>query len=351
MSQLRPALSSVSFWKSRFEEAQLAAGGIVAYDLTIGPCKIRLRLAGAALVTGLLVNFEPLLLPPSGEEPHLTIYLWDSASTGVLLGEDNPSFDEGVTGDDPIGLAYPCREQETRVVRALSASLREAWWMIPDAGDLHYYTRSSPLRDYLHLALRSLGILMLHAGVVGLPEGGVLLIGSSGSGKSTAALSCLDAGLAIVSEDYTALQSGSPPIAWSIFSSAKMNDDTLGWLPDLGSHIANPGHNAEEKHLIYLHQARPRQLLRSMPLKAIFAVGRSVDDETHLVRATRGETLRALAPNTILQLRAGGDVRQSEAAALAAQAQLVRQLPCYRLLTGPKLAAIPAAILSFLQTS
>lgn len=93
------------------------------------------------------------------------------------------------------------------------------------------------------LAARSQGLVPLHGACVGQAGRGVLLMGASGSGKSTAALHCLLEGLDFVSED-------------SVF----VTPDTL-----LATGVANFLHVRSES-LRLLTRTRDRQAIRKSPV-------------------------------------------------------------------------------------
>lgn len=335
--------AEAEFWQGRFEAAQKTVGGVIERHLAIGPCRVRLRFAGPALLPTLLPALESRLVSQTPGEPHLTIHLWDTASTGVEVAPDPDAPPAGRTTAVKEQKVIARQEPITGEVRALAADIGLAWWQTPDASRLHYYTRGSPLREMLHAAMKRAGMALLHAGAVGYPEGGVLMIGPGGSGKSTSTLACLDSDLGFVSEDYTAMILGESPEACALYTSAKVNDDTLEWLPGLHSRVSQRRDAAQEKNLLFLHRIRPEKMLGGCPIRAAFIVGRNSGTGTHILPASRGETLKSLAPSTLLQMRTAG------ASDLAQLGQLLRGLPCYRLLAGRELSTIPEAILRFLR--
>lgn len=93
------------------------------------------------------------------------------------------------------------------------------------------------------LAARSQGLVPLHGACIGLGGRGALLMGASGSGKSTAALHCLLEGFDFVSED-------------SVF----VTPDTL-----LATGVANFLHVCSDS-LGLLARARDRQTIRNSPI-------------------------------------------------------------------------------------
>ena len=128
----------------------------------------------------------------------------------------------------------------------------------------------------------------------------------------------------------------------------KVLDEALKWFPDLVPHVSNPGHLADEKNIIYLHRVRPGVLLRETRLKAVLIVSRNPAPTTTIIPARRSDLLRTLASSTIQLMENIGSSRDG-ATLLAAQAELLRQLPCYCLLMGRDLAEIPATILNLLR--
>jgi hypothetical protein len=343
MSRSPNQSAGAEFWQDRFEAAQKAVGGVIERHLAIGPCRVRLLFAGPALLPTLLPALEPRLVPLPDGEPHLTIHLWDSASTGVAVLPGPLALPASHVSTAEPAKFVARHEPNTGITRAHWPAKRQAWWQSPDASRLHYYPRSSPLLEFLYPALRHAGMSLLHAGAVGFPEGGVLMIGPSGSGKSTSTLACLESGLGFLSEDYTALTLGQPPAACAMYSSAKVNDDTLAWLSLLDSGAARCRGTADEKNLLLLHRLRPESMVGGFPIRAAFVVGRNSGASTEILPASRGETLRALAPSTLLQLKAAGGLE------LAEIGQLLQGLPCHRILAGRDLTSIPRAIIRFLR--
>src|SRR5579871_1987515 len=86
----------------------------------------------------------------------------------------------------------------------LDRNVAFCWKREPSA--LPYWETCSPFRPLLHCWLRERGLQFAHAAAVGCADGGVLLVGQGGSGKSSSALACLDSPLRYLSDDYCAVQ-------------------------------------------------------------------------------------------------------------------------------------------------
>jgi hypothetical protein len=79
------------------------------------------------------------------------------------------------------------------------------------------------------LASRVQGLVSLHAACVGTSKRGVLLMGASGSGKSTVALQCLLQGFDFVSEDST-LVAPETMLATGVANFLHVRSDSLRWV-------------------------------------------------------------------------------------------------------------------------
>lgn len=80
------------------------------------------------------------------------------------------------------------------------------------------------------LAARALGLVPLHAGCIGIRQHGLLLIGDSGSGKSTVTLQCALAGLDFLAED-SVLVAPRTLRATGVANFAHLCRDGLRYLP------------------------------------------------------------------------------------------------------------------------
>src|SRR6185312_14122210 len=80
------------------------------------------------------------------------------------------------------------------------------------------------------LAARAQGLVPLHAACVGLGGRGVLLMGESGAGKTTAALGCLISGFELVSED-SAFVARQSMLATGVANFLHVRPESLRLLP------------------------------------------------------------------------------------------------------------------------
>ncbi|CAN0469035.1 unnamed protein product, partial [Phaeothamnion confervicola] len=137
--------------------------------------------------------------------------------------------------------------------------------------------------------------------------------GRSGSGKSTAALSCL-ARDAFVSDDMTALQG---LLGHSLYATS--------FVTDASAHLATRAPGSGEKTLCYLPKVQP-----TVAIDALVFPSRTGPTQ----RISPSQALLELAPSSVLvgQLTGGQ-------AALDQLANLVRRVPSYRVAWQPDMAA------------
>lgn len=327
---------------AEFERARDAAGNPCDKYYELGGYSVRLAFAGDGLVSSLAPALAHRETPPT-RAPALTVCLWDSSVTGMAMpvpesSESPPSW-EGETWWCDGGRVRALYHAGLRTLSLLDAGRDRAIFWIPSAEAITCADRSKPLRTILHWWFGDRHKLLVHAAAVGGPQGGVLLTGRSGAGKTTAALACLEAGLGFAGDDYVLLSPGPAPHVESLYSTALLDPDHLArLLPRLLPLCRRDSTGSEEKALICLWDHLPEQIASDLPVKAVL-VPRIVDRrETRVTELSAAGCFRALAPTTLMQLPGGG----REAFSLLAQ--FVRQVPTFTLEMGRDLAAVPAAI-------
>ena len=324
---------------SLFAEAT-ARTGLVSRSYTIAGLPFTMRFAGEQMLTRIGRSFEHLASDGSGE-PGLTVNLWDSRSSGV---EAPPLLGELIENDESGPMYYYERAGvqamgRWRTLSVLDSPEAEAWFWTPAPDAMASWDWAAPLRSILHWWLGSQGIVQVHGGAIGTDEGGVLVVGRGGSGKSTTALSSLAAGLRYAGDDFVAVTTEPEPVVHSLYCSGKLDAGHLERFPRLLTEVANPVRNADEKAIVYVDRAFPGSPISCFPVRAVL-VPRVVarEPETRIVPASAPAALAALAPSTIFQLH------PPQASALAAMAALVRAVPCFTLELGSDIDRIPEAI-------
>ena len=330
-----------------FLKAEESSKSLTEFFYTIGRQNIRLRFAGSALVSLITPALEHLRTQPT-PDINLTIYLWDSASTGVPI----PATPWTQKDYLPRGEIRGFNSKQIRttfhlgsgIFNMLDLASGKALFWIRDYRFVPYYETGSPLRAILSAWMSTQGYQLTHAAAVGTPEGGVLIVGKGGAGKSTAALACLDEEkLIYAGDDYVLLDSDPEPYVYSLYNSAKLNADHAENFPHLLSLASNKNKLETQKALIFLNRHYHRKMCRGFPVRAIVAPHITGLVQTTFQSSSSAKALKTLAPSTIFQTPGSGpDTFQF-------LSRIVKRAPSYILYSGRQLSGIPSAILSILS--
>ena len=310
----------------------------------VGPWPIEQRHLGPSLED----LFYPAWahLPAPGAAPagrNLIVYCADVQASGLDLGPlpwragetANQGLVAGLEGSDYRALW----DQQGYAVHLFDRRRGIAIYAVRSRNDFRSWERSLPLRSILHWWTAGQGGQLLHAGAVGTGEGGALLLGASGAGKSTTTLACLSSGLAIAGDDFVLVEpAGGDAMIHSVSTTAKLSRAALLRFPHLVSAVANPQEPEPEKALFFLDRFAPSPLIAAMPLKALLMLNRGPQRDTAIEPVNPAAALQASAPNTLFMLP--GD----RAGAFAKIARIFRSHPCFRIELGYDLPKIPQRI-------
>jgi hypothetical protein len=289
--------------------------GVETRHIAVGGHAIQLNFAGRALLTTMYPALAHREVSP--RQPHLVVRLWDSESTGGVMpppywaldayaerGEIRAFDGSGVRAAFSVdGPTLECLDQD---------AAHGMFWT-RSAVRLPAHERAAPLRRILCSWLGQLGLQVIHAGAVAGPDGCVLLAGAGGAGKSNTALSCLAAGMGYLADDYCVLGGETPPIAHSLYSSAKVRPSDLTRLRGLDG-LAEPLKSGEEKLLLFLDARYRDRLVPASPIRAIVLPHVRLGGRTALAPASPGEVAKSIAISTIAQIpHAGVEVLRSVA--------------------------------------
>jgi hypothetical protein len=326
-----------------FEAA--AQARVLDHFYRLGGYAVRLRFAGEALMSTMSSALAHLTTGPE-PRPDLTVCLWDSASTGCRMPRapwrEHYAMRGEIEGYNTARM-YAIYEHESRGITMFDNERGLGLFWVPEAGSIPYWVKGSPLRTILHWWMGQHGRQMVHAAAVGTSTEGVLITGKSGSGKSTTALACLDAGLQYAGDDYVLVGLEPSLFVFSLYNTAKIVADHLHAFPRLADLIDNRDRLSTEKALVFLDGCYAEQLSPGFPLRAIVVPRVTGRRETRLKKASPAAALAALAPTTIFAQPRGGDKDFRNVASL------VKKVPAYLLECGTDLAEIPAAIAGLLS--
>jgi len=228
------------------------------------------------------------------------------------------------------------------VLSMLDTVCGRAFFWVRDACSLAYWESGAPLLYLLHWWFSHEQKQLLHAAAIGYPDGGILLAGRGGSGKSTTALAALQAGLWYAGDDYCLLEPGQQPRVHSLYNSAKLNPDNLLRFPELGRLFADASCRMEEKALVFLHDYCPEKLSSVFPLQAVLLPRVRGGTSSSLEAVSPAAALKALAPSTIFQLSGAG------ANSFRIMSGVVQRVPCYQINLGSELESVSQTIVNLL---
>jgi hypothetical protein len=338
------AETHVADWLTGIEESFAAAAGaeLIEQQIVLTGEPVLLQFAGAPMFERLAPGFAHLV-DSSRARPALTLRIWDSA--GASAKPPLPEVPEGPRGavyysaDGAVQVAY---QPGLQLLSALDKQRQLGWFWCASADVLPYWESSAPFRQILHWWLASRNMLLLHGAAVGKPDGGVLLVGRGGSGKSTSALACLESDLLYAGDDYVAVRDEGAPAVYSLYCSGKLEPSHATRLRHLPAPSIDGDGSDDEKAVFYVQERYPDRTCETFPLRAVLApkIGGS---RPQILPLEGGAALRALAPSTLLQLH------PAEPEAFGRMARLVARVPTFAFELGPDITAIPAAIDCFLD--
>jgi hypothetical protein len=324
-------------------QAEQAIGNTIEQHYAIGGHTLRLCFAGTALIPIITRALEHLALNDNAPQVELTVCLWDSASSGVQFPASPWEFEDarhrGGIIQISTGDCYIFVSAEAGLSIAFHQPSRLAVVWTRSASKIPSYEWAAPLRPLLHVWLRQWGHHLAHAGAIGTSRGGVLLVGSNGSGKSSTTLLCVGAGLQYGGDDFCSVTPRGAPQMYSLYNTARVNVQFAQKIPSVLNLTRYAEVDDQGKAILFLQQYFPQQITRNFPIRAILATRVTGQAETRLRPITPGIALKALAPSTVFQLPDG----RSED--FQAMAELVRQVPCYQLELGTELERIPELIM------
>ena len=287
-------------------------GDVCRTSLNVAGVDVEVVIAGDDLAAFLSVGLRGL--PPARMRPSITVGAFDEAATGLRFPRPPSALDagrwRGLLREDGLLAGELSWFSEGMLA---TADRRSGLFLLGvDAASSAFVSeRSSPLRRQLDWALGP-DRYFLHAGAVGTAEGVALIIGPSGSGKSSTSLACVRAGMGFVSEDYDAVGKGWP---------------------------------GEAKALFLLSDSYPNQMLEAAPVAVVIVPEHGGDGARGIEPMSRAQALRLIAPSALHQQSI------DPATELAALRSLLAAVPCMRLRLDPDRSVNPAFVEAAIATA
>lgn len=308
-----------------------AANPIQVHRLCVADIEVELRCWGPAVTAAVLPALAHLVKDAEQQRvPKIIFHVWDEI-TSVLPpappfeATDYHRYGQRALKDD--GTRVVMHAPAERLLYAYDRSTRQGYFCCQDASALSIYDRAAPLQPLFQWALVEFGWQIIHAAGVGMQSGGVLLVGNSGAGKSTTALSCLGkSGLRFLSDDKCLVRLEPQPRAQALFDSAKIKGDMLERFPQFQPMLVGWDPRTEGgKGLIHLHETHGAEQIDSFPIRALVLPCVCHSEKPNIQPISPAELFRHLGPSTVIWLPG------TEAGAFHFIAKLARQVPCYRI--------------------
>lgn len=322
-----------------FRAAERQRGAYQA-NFVIGGQSIRLCFAGRAWLPQFTAALAHRAAPgPRLAQPDLTICVWDDASTGAPM----PPAPWPRAAYTPRGEIIEYSDARYRTAYELGPGLLSlldvrqglALLWTADVARLPRYELTFPARALLYWWAAGHGQQLAHGGAVGWAGAGALLVGKGGSGKSTTALACLEAGMDYAGDDYVLFDDQLVPRAHSVYCSGKLHADHIGRLPVYVPIIQNREQLGPEKALLYLNEHYAGQMAADVPLSAIVLPRFTGAAHPSYRPISTVQALAALSASTLRQLPGAGQADYDR------MRRLARRLPAYALELGTDPSEIP----------
>jgi glycosyltransferase involved in cell wall biosynthesis len=345
---LREHLAPTRYWFDQARQRSTEPMHVTHFRFAGAP--VRMRVLGHALNENLKRSFAQLIandVDPAGPFG-LTIDAWDRPTTGLgcpgipMPPEQNQLLDEGIITfyDDSRIIRY----ERGHYVNAIDRTSNELFTWRADGKDMALYERAKPFPNELEVWYRDQGVQQLHAGLVSLNGKGVLFIGKSGSGKSTCTLACALDGFDYLGDDHNGLQMTADGrcIGHSFYNAARIGPGHLHHFPELRQHEIPPHNAYDHKSMVFMTDVTGR-VASTCDIVAVIMPQISRQDQTRFRRASKVQTLIALAPSTLkvpIGAGLGGFMNLTD---------FIPKMPCFLLECGSDVRSIPGCVRHILE--
>jgi hypothetical protein len=304
---------------------------------------VAITFASARLEERMTRSLAHLRLPDGASEPDLRLQVWDSARHELppppvpelaRSGDDEEALYH--FGDDIVEGVY---QRGPRALSVIDRRSARAWYWIADEADVSYIEAAKPFRLVLNWWLGERDLQIVHGGAVADDGRGVLLVGKSGSGKSTTTLAALAAGFEYAGDDYVVAGLTPEPWVHALYAVGKLEESHAERLPTLTAAVESVEWTPGEKKVLFVDEAFPGRVPRDgFPLSAIVVPHIGDTPQSHHRPASVIAALGALAPSTLFELPGQAKV------SLARMSRLVSEVPVFELECGRDVSTIPGAL-------
>ncbi|MDG2383308.1 MAG: hypothetical protein P8N76_16680 [Pirellulaceae bacterium] len=264
--------------------------------------------------------------PDNRNKADLTISFWDDETTAWSTPELNSSDQKPgrvVFHDGDTRFAWDCTSRSWMIYDGAN---RQGYWRTPSLSTIAAHEFAAPFRTIFHWWSSDLDMQLVHAAAIGRNDGGILLVGRGGSGKSTTALSVLGSSqLGFAGDDYCLVSVSQNPEVTSLYGTGKGDADSASRIPHLQRSFHQSDLRVDGKSVVYPALICPESMIVKMPLRAVVTPVISLRTQAQLSPIGKIAALRSLAPSTLLQMPG------ERSKAMVRLTDLVKALPCFEL--------------------
>jgi len=326
-----------------------------AVEINAGALRRRFRIADADLefrlahpaLSGLFCDaLAHNEIVPIGD-PDFTFHIWDESSSGIApppaCWDWAKLYGHGEITSLIDHERYLQIFNDLTIMSAAYRPSREAVIWVPSIRHAAERERGAPLVTLINWWASEYGYFNIHAAAVGRPDGGVLILGKSGAGKSHTAIACLESDLLYVADDHCLVSAKDGPVCASIYSTAKLHLYDLYRFPILQKHERESIRTQEGKAIFFLSEIAPDRLSPGFPIRAVVLPQPSGRRDTVILPIAASAAFLLLGPYNVCRSPSVGRT------AFASFASMIRSIPCFKLEAGIDLLQIPITITSLLD--
>lgn len=236
----------------------------------------------------------------------LTIWYADAAGIGGLIPE--PPFDDF----NGVGFSEAAVEEgfhiyyqpAFRQVFLYSKEKKLGIYWVLNRSNIPWWEPTFSFRIILHWWTQSKPLQLMHAGAVAVnSEGGWLIAGPSGSGKSSTCLTLLEQGLLYLGDDYVLVKTDLPLAVFTVYQTAKLEPDNFqNRFGGFVGYLQNPETYLEEKAIFNSYELFPDSFVSSVPLRGVLLPRVTGKPESEIIPVSAGKALLGIAPTTLRHL-------------------------------------------------
>ena len=316
--------------------------------INVNGFSIRLSFCGHELIKDIMPAFEHIECN-QGSEIGLTVFIMDSISTHTEIPpipwRINEKFVSGEIwryDDETLMIVY---HPTNKTIMLLNRARNLAIYWLNDASTIPYQDKAAPLRLILQRWMITVQCQVVHAAAVGYHDGGVLLVGKGGSGKSNTALNCLNSDLLYVGDDYCLINENPYPCVYSLYNSGKLHAHDIDHFPSIKPAMSNQRQLNNEKALYFFHRLFPEKISSGFPLRAILIPEITSNVKTTIRKVNPAKGFLAIAPHTTFQAP-----KAEQQVINKYLDRFVRKLPNYILELGADRNHVPPVIIELIKS-